>query len=90
MTQKDLIRDYIEKHGSITPFEAFTELGCTKLATRISEMRADGEIIFSRAQMEEIYATGRGSFKVRAVWSYLKKERIIEVTQTVSIKSFGI
>ena len=47
MTQKDLIRDYIERHGTITPFEAFTELGCTKLATRISEMRADGEIIFS-------------------------------------------
>ena len=48
MTQKDLIRDYIERHGSITPFEAFTELGCTKLATRISEMRADGEKIYIR------------------------------------------
>ena len=31
--------------------------------------------------MENIYATGRGSFKVRAVWNYLKKEHIIEVTQ---------
>ncbi|MBE6993625.1 MAG: topoisomerase IV [Ruminococcaceae bacterium] len=40
-----------------------------------------GEIIFNRSQMEEIYATGRGSFKVRSVWNYLKKERIIEVTQ---------
>ena len=40
-----------------------------------------GEIILDRAQMENIYATGRGSFKVRAVWNYLKKEHIIEVTQ---------
>ena len=40
-----------------------------------------GELILNRAQMEDIYATGRGSFKVRSVWNYLKKERIIEVTQ---------
>ncbi len=40
-----------------------------------------GELIFDRQQMNEIYQTGRGSFKVRSVWSYLKKERIIEVTQ---------
>ena len=40
-----------------------------------------GELIYDRRQMEEIYRTGRGSFKVRSVWSYLKKERIIEVTQ---------
>ncbi|MBQ5812741.1 MAG: topoisomerase IV, partial [Clostridia bacterium] len=40
-----------------------------------------GELILNRAQMEDIYATGRGSFKVRSVWNYLKKDRIIEVTQ---------
>ena len=28
--------------GDITPFQAFTDLGCTKLATRISELIQDG------------------------------------------------
>ena len=38
MNQYDLILGYIEEHGSITPMEAYLELGITKLATRISEM----------------------------------------------------
>ena len=38
-----------------------------------------GEIIFDRAEMESIYNTGRGSFKVRAKWRYLQKENIIEI-----------
>ena len=33
---------YIDSFGSITPMEAFNELGITKLATRISEMRVLG------------------------------------------------
>lgn len=42
MTQREAIIDYIEDFGSITPMEAFADLGITKLATRISEMRKDG------------------------------------------------
>lgn len=42
MTQRDQIYDYIERFGSITPMDAFVDLGITKLATRVSEMRADG------------------------------------------------
>ena len=42
MTQREAIIDYITKFGSITPMEAFADLGITKLATRISEMRKDG------------------------------------------------
>ena len=38
-----------------------------------------GEIIYDRAQMEDIYRTGRGSFKVRARWRYIQKENIIEI-----------
>ena len=41
-TQHEQIRKYIETFGSITSFEAFTDLGITKLATRISEMRRQG------------------------------------------------
>ena len=40
-----------------------------------------GELIYDRAQLESIYRTGRGSFKVRAKWNYLKKENIIEITE---------
>lgn len=38
MNQYQMILDYIEKHGSISPAEAFAHLGITKLSTRISEM----------------------------------------------------
>ena len=38
-----------------------------------------GEIIYSRAEMENIYATGRGSFRVRARWRHLQKDNIIEI-----------
>ena len=42
MTQREAISDYIDECGSITPLQAFADLGITKLATRISEMRKDG------------------------------------------------
>lgn len=42
MTQAERIIDYINRFGSITPMEAFADLGITKLATRVSEMRKDG------------------------------------------------
>ena len=38
-----------------------------------------GEIVYDRAEMEEIYRTGRGSFRVRAKWRHLEKENIIEI-----------
>lgn len=41
-TQKQRIIDYIAREGSITTMEAFSELGITKLTTRISELRRDG------------------------------------------------
>lgn len=41
-TQREQILNYIKVFGSITPMEAFADLGITKLATRISEMRRDG------------------------------------------------
>ena len=38
-----------------------------------------GEIIYSRREMESIYETGRGSFRLRARWRFLQKENIIEI-----------
>ena len=42
MSQYELILNYINDFGSISPMEAFMDLGITKLATRISEMRKNG------------------------------------------------
>ena len=42
MTQHERILNYIDTFGSISPMEAFTDLGITKLATRISEMSSEG------------------------------------------------
>ena len=44
MTQREAIIKYITEFGSITPMEAFADLGITKLATRISEMRKEGMV----------------------------------------------
>lgn len=38
-------------------------------------------LLYNRAQMEEIYKTGRGSFKLRAKYHYNKKDNCIEVTE---------
>lgn len=42
MTQSERIIDYINRFGSISPMEAFIDLGITKLATRVSEMSSEG------------------------------------------------
>ena len=38
-----------------------------------------GELIYNVSELEEIYRTGRGSFKVRSKWRYIKEENIIEI-----------
>lgn len=38
MSQADRVVKYIEDFGSITPIEAFRELGITKLATVVSRL----------------------------------------------------
>ena len=40
-----------------------------------------GELIYRREEMEEIYNTGRGSFRVRAKWIYDKANNIIEIRE---------
>lgn len=47
MNQKQLILRYIRDFGSITPLQAFSDLGITKLATRISEMRRQDGLEFN-------------------------------------------
>ena len=38
-----------------------------------------GEIVYDRTAMENIYRSGRGSFKIRSRWRYLPGENIIEI-----------
>ncbi len=38
-----------------------------------------GQLLYNRSELEQIYRTGRGSFKVRCKWRYLKKENLIEI-----------
>ncbi len=40
-----------------------------------------GKLIYNREQMEEIYRTGRGSFKVRSTYSYDKSANCIDITE---------
>ena len=51
--QQKLILDYIAAFGSITPMDAFETLHITKLATRISEMKALG------IQFDQVYESRR-------------------------------
>lgn len=39
------------------------------------------QLLYSREQMREIYRTGRGSFKLRAVYNYDQKNNCIDITQ---------
>ena len=39
------------------------------------------ELLYDEAATREIYATGRGSFKLRAKWRYVKEGNMIEITQ---------
>ena len=40
-----------------------------------------GELLFDEAATREIYATGRGSFRLRAKWRYVKDGNLIEITE---------
>lgn len=40
-----------------------------------------GELLYNREEMEKIYETGRGSFKVRGVYSFDKSQNCIDITE---------
>ena len=53
---------------------------CDIMATlKAPDLPTGGELIYDPAALGEIYRTGRGSFKVRAKWRYVKEENLIEV-----------
>ena len=44
VTMKDRIYTYMCDFGSITTFEAFSELGCTRLSEYIRQLRQDYDV----------------------------------------------
>lgn len=42
---KERVLNYIKDFGSITTFEAFTELGCTRLSEYIRQLRIEYNIL---------------------------------------------
>lgn len=64
MTQAERIVNYIHQYGSITPMEAFMDLGITKLATRVSEMKRDG-IVFDQKYEQRKNRFGEAVYYMR-------------------------
>ena len=76
MTQHQLILKYIQDFGSITPMQAIFDLGITKLATRVSEMRRDG----MQFKIETVKSKNRYGKSVHfAKYSLPTKEELINV-----------
>ena len=50
MTQMDRVIQYMNDFGSITSFEAFRELGVTRLADVIFRMKKAGVIVYTRLE----------------------------------------
>ena len=47
-TQAEMVLDYIQEFGSITQYEAFRDLGVSRLASRISDLKRKGYNITSK------------------------------------------
>ena len=49
-SQKQMVLDYIREFGSITPLDAFKDLGVTRLAAVIFELKDDGHDIHTERE----------------------------------------
>lgn len=50
-TQCDKVLEYMRRFGSITKLEALADIGCKNLASRISDLRAQGIAIGRRMKI---------------------------------------
>lgn len=50
MNQKQRVEKYIKDFGSITPLEAIYDLGITKLATVVSDMKKEGYVFYQKLE----------------------------------------
>ena len=61
-TQCQLILEYMKKYGSITPLEALNDIGCMRLASRITDLRAQGIAIGVRMKTGQKRGGGKTTF----------------------------
>lgn len=66
---RERILQHIREYGSITTFQAFVDLGCTRLSEYIRQLRLEYNI-----QDEWIYATNRYGEKIKYKKYWLKEE----------------
>ena len=64
MTQKEMIIKYMQDFGTISPWQAFADLGCTKLSTRIGEIMKDGVPIHKEKVFTKNRYGKRCSYKI--------------------------
>ena len=60
MTMQDRILDYMQKHNGITSWEAFRDLGCTRLSEYIRRIRLEREV-----KDKTVFTTNRYGEKVK-------------------------
>ena len=71
VTQHERIYNYMKDFGTITPFQAFSDLGVTKLSTRIGEMKRKGVVI----EQDSISVMNRYGDKTEVMQYWLGEEK---------------
>ncbi len=65
-----------------TTIEYIKNPDCDILETlKAPDFTTGGELIYNREALQQLYSTGRGSVKLRAVWNYIKEENLIEIKE---------
>lgn len=80
MGQKERVINYIETFGSISPMEAFMDLGVTKLATIISYMRYKDNMIIYQKFIQAKNRYGENCYYMRY---WLNKEQYEKDTEEI-------
>lgn len=65
MNQREQILDYLKRFKTITPMQAYGDLGITKLSTRISEMRRKDGMEFNIETVKSKNRLGRSVWYCR-------------------------
>ncbi|MCL2353647.1 MAG: topoisomerase IV, partial [Defluviitaleaceae bacterium] len=69
-------------NGVIAMLEAKNDEGINLVdIIKAPDFSTGGELLYNRDEIEKIYETGRGSFKLRAIWSFDAANNCIEISQ---------
>lgn len=75
ISQCEKIVEYMKKHGSITQIEAFVDIGCFRLASRINDLKRQGYAI--RREMITVKNRDKEDVQV-AKYSLVEVERVAD------------